>query len=82
MRGKGACMKEMFIRFLKDHHAMDEYETEILPYSLNDLKAQLLDGGAEFLLNDGAIFFWNQATTGVDWEVLNTKWTEQLKELS
>lgn len=69
-------MKDKFIRFLKDNHAFDEYKEEILPYSLDDLNAQLLDGGAEFLLNDGAIFFWRLASTSVNWEELSERWVE------
>ena len=71
-------MKNKFIRFLKDNHAFDEYKQEILPYTLEDLNAQLLDGGAEFLLNDGCIFFWGQACTGIDWKELSEKWTLSL----
>ena len=73
-------MKAKFIRFLKDNHAFDEYKEEILPYALGDLKAQFLDGGAEFLLNDGCIFFWGQACTGIDWKELSVKWAELLEK--
>lgn len=67
-------MKDKFIRFLKDAHAFDEYKKEILPYDLNDLRAQFDDGGAKFLLGDGCIFYWTLAKTDVDWEVLNDEW--------
>ena len=73
-------MKEKFINFLVSHHALDEYEQEILPYSFSDLKAQMEDGGHIFLLCDGCIFFWRQATTEVNWEQLNEKWQKCLKE--
>lgn len=51
-------MKAKFIRFLKDNHAFDEYKEEILPTTFGDLDAQFKDGGAEFVLEDGCIFFW------------------------
>lgn len=74
-------MQDSFIRFLKDNNAFAEFKKEILPYSLRDLLWQMNDGGAEFLLSDGCIFFWRQATTGVDWRVLDEKWKEQLKDI-
>lgn len=70
-------MKEKFIKFLKDNHAFDEYKKEILPYSLNDLNPQFLDGGAEFLLSDGCIFYWSLASTGVNWKELSEKWVDE-----
>ncbi|MDM5264774.1 hypothetical protein PF327_11265 [Sulfurovum sp. XTW-4] len=73
-------MKDKFIRFLKDNHAFDEYKEEILPYSLDDLNPQFKDGGAEFLLNDGCIFYWSLATTGVNWKELSEKWKELLEK--
>ena len=79
--GKSTSMKNKFIRFLKDNHAFDEYKQEILPYSLEDLNAQLKDGGAEFLLNDGCIFFWRLASTSINWEELSIKWVEMLERI-
>ena len=73
-------MKDKFIRFLKDNHAFNEFKTEILPYALKDFNSQFEDGGAEFLLGDGCIFFWRQATTGVYWEKLNGEWVKLLGE--
>ena len=78
--GNNIKIKDKFIRFLKDNHAFDEYKEEILPYTLDDLKAQFLDGGAEFLLNDGCIFHWRLASTSVNWEVLAKKWIELLEK--
>lgn len=69
-------MKNIFIRFLKDNHAFDAYKKEILPYKLDDLSAQLKDGGAEFLLQDGCIFFYKDAVTGINWKELSKKWEE------
>ncbi len=67
-------MKEKFIRFLKDNHAFDEFKREIRPYIFEDFNAQLLDGGAEFMLHDGCIFYHRVASTGVDWQALDVKW--------
>ena len=69
-------MKNKFIQFLKDHDALYSFELEILPYTLKDLSAQLKDGGAEFLLQDGCIFFWREASTPVDWKKLNDEWVK------
>ena len=69
-------MRDKFIRFLKDNHAFDEYKKEILPYKLDDLGAQLEDGGQCFLLQDGCIFFYKDAVTGINWKDLSRKWEE------
>ncbi len=73
-------MKSKFIRFMREHHALKEYLMEIVPYSLDDLNVQFNDGGAEFVLCDGAIFFWKDAKTDIDWSELNEKWVTLLKE--
>lgn len=67
-------IKDKFIRFLKDNHAFDEYKKEILPYRFDDLKESFTDGGHSFLLQDGSIFFYNHAVTGVNWKELGEKW--------
>jgi len=72
-------MKEKFIRFLKDHHAFDEFKIEIRPYTMQDLNAQLMDA-SEFVLQDGCIFYWLSANTDVDWEKLNKKWEKVCHE--
>lgn len=73
-------MKQKFIRFLKDNHALKEFLMEIVPDSLDDLNEQFIDGGAEFVLCDGAIFFYKDAKTNTEWEDLNKKWIEMMKE--
>ena len=72
-------MKQKFIRFLKDNRAFDEYKKEILPYSMSDLNAQFKDA-AEFVLEDGCIFFWKNSVTGIYWEGLNAQWLALIKE--
>jgi hypothetical protein len=67
-------MKDKFIRFLKENHAFDEYKKEISPLRIGDLDNELSDGGACFLLQDGCIFFYKDAVTGVDWKALSEKW--------
>jgi len=70
-------MKEKFISFMKKHRAFDEFKMEIRPYTMTDFNAQLLDGGAEFMLGDGNIFFWTSAKTDIDWEKLNRIWQKE-----
>ena len=72
-------MKEKFTKFMKKHHAWDEFKVEIRPYTISDLTAQF-EEAYEFLLCDGCIFFWRSAKTDIDWRVLNEKWEEHLKE--
>ena len=67
-------MKDKFITFMKSHHAFDEFKIDIFPYTMPDLDVQFKDGGAEFVLQDGAIFFWKDSKTGVDWEKLSKEW--------
>ncbi len=71
-------MKHKFINFLKSHHAFQEYITEIAPYTMKDLEVQLSDGGEEFLLQDGCIFFYKTAKTDIDWDKLNREWIDML----
>ena len=73
-------MKQKFIRFLKKKHAFEEFKKEISPRVMDDLSVQFTDGGAEFVLCDGAIFFWNLADTGIDWKKLNEEWLEMMRE--
>ena len=65
---------------MKDHHALQEFLMEIIPHSLDDLNVQFSDGGAEFVLCDGAIFFYKNAKTDIDWKQLNEEWLEVMKE--
>lgn len=67
-------MKNKFIRFLKDNRAFDEYKKEIIPFKLENINAEFVDGGACFLLQDGCIFFYKDAVTGVNWKELSQKW--------
>ena len=76
----GIDMKDKFIRFLKDRHCFDEYKEEILPFKLGDLTIEFESGGAEFLINDGAIFFWKHSMTDVDWKKLNDEWVGLVRE--
>ena len=73
-------MKHKFIKFLKENHAFQEYQEEIKPYTMKDLEVQLSDGGEQFLLQDGCIFFYNQATTFINWDDLSSKWVAMLEE--
>jgi len=73
-------MKQKFIRFLKTNHALKEFLMEIVPDSLDDLNTQFIDGGAEFVLCDGAIFFHKNAKTDINWAELNEKWIDAMKE--
>lgn len=73
-------MKDKFIRFMKDHHAFNEYKEEILPHLFSDLDTQFKDGGHIFVLEDGCIFFWRDAVTDIDWAKLNAEWLALLKE--
>ncbi len=73
-------MKQKFIKFLKDKHALKEFLIEIVPISLDDLNEQFSDGGAEFVLCDGAIFFYKNTRTKINWMQLNKEWLEVMKE--
>ena len=73
-------MKYKFIRFLKKNHAFEEFKEEISPDTMDDLNVQFTDGGAEFVLCDGALFFWNLADTGIDWGKLNEEWLKVMRE--
>ncbi len=73
-------MKQKFIKFLKENHAFQEYLEEIKPYTIKDLEVQLSDGGEQFLLQDGCIFFYHQATTSINWDDLSSKWMAMLEE--
>ncbi len=72
-------MKHKFIKFLKTNHALKEFLMEIVPNSLDDLNEQFIDGGAEFVLCDGAIFFHEDAKTDINWAELNEKWVEVMR---
>ncbi len=74
-----AQRKDLFISFMKQHHAFDEYKKEIHPHKFGDLDEQFKDG-AEFVLEDGCIFFWKDAVTDIYWEKLNAEWVALLKE--
>ncbi len=69
-------MKDKFIRFLKDHQAFDEYKEEIKPYTFEQVCNNFDDGGEEFMLQDGSMFFWKDAVTFVDWATLDKEWKE------
>lgn len=73
-------MKEKFIKFMKKNHAFQEFLEEIRPDTIDNLNTQFKDGGAEFVLCDGAIFFYKDAKTDIDWDILNRKWVEMMKE--
>ena len=59
-------MKHKFIQFLKEQHALQEFLMEIVPECMDDLDVQFSDGGAEFVLCDGAFFFYKNAKTTVE----------------
>ena len=80
MSKNNQTLREKFIRLLKDNHAFQEYLQEIKPWTMKNIEIQLSDGGEEFLLQDGCIFFYREATTFVNWDELNLKWVEMLEE--
>ena len=67
-------MRDRFIRFMKDNHAYEEFLEEIVPFKIEDLQLQFRDGGAEFVLQDGSLFWWKDSYTFTDWESLDAKW--------
>ena len=75
-------MKDKFIRFMKDNHALKEYE-EIIgeeinsPVSLDDL---MEDTSIEVLLENGWVFHHANHNKGIDWSDLHDKWIAILKE--
>lgn len=73
-------MKDKFIKFMKKNHAFQEFLEEIHSDTIDNLNTQFKDGGAEFVLCDGAIFFYKDAKTDIDWGRLNRKWVEMMKE--
>lgn len=63
-------LKAKFIAFMKEQQLMQEFEEDIKPCTMKDLNQQFKDGGAEFVLENGCIFFWE------DSEVGNARWYE------
>ncbi len=80
-------MKDKFIAFLKENHALQEYNREVIADSSFNQNIQSvlddIDNGKEDiegLLEDGYSFFYATAVTDVDWRFLHSKWIELLKE--
>ena len=73
-------MKQKFINFLKTRHALDEYERNIAPFELDDLNHEFEDGGAEFILDDGCVFFYKNADDDIDWQSLADEWRKMTGE--
>ena len=72
-------MVDKFIRFLKDNHAFDEYKREIAPHQFEGLWKDIREM-PEGVLADGYVFFYKDAKTLVDWEMIEQRWLEKLEE--
>lgn len=75
-------MKGKFLRFLRDHKALQEFTQELAAVYLtvNEIDAQFLDGGAKYILSNGCMFFWADAVTDIDWAKLDREWVEIEKQ--
>ena len=74
-------MKDEFIKFLKEHHALQEFKKDIYPTTMDDLDTQFKDGGARFVLEDGCLFWYKSAESDADYKTLNTEWVQFCNDL-
>ncbi|UFH59811.1 hypothetical protein [Sulfurovum mangrovi] len=76
-------MKAQFIRFLKDNHALQEFE-ELVSFCVQTDDLKTLDAVWDFvelkheILSDGHVIFWHNGLSEVDWEALDKKWRDHL----
>jgi len=73
-------MKAKFIKFMKQKRSFAEFKIDIFHTVMSDLDAQFKDGGAEFVLEDGCLFFYKDSQTGVNWKRLSEEWVEVVRE--
>jgi len=72
-------LKAKFIKFMKQKKAFAEFKIDIFPTVMSDLDTQFKDGGAEFVLEDGCLFFYKDSKIGVNWKRLNEEWVEVVR---
>ena len=77
-------MKDELIRFLKDNHAFNEFKIELKKATKGATLDSVMHGlksskSFDVALKDGVALDYNSEITDIDWEELNSKWTELLK---
>jgi len=79
-------MKDKFIRFLRDNHALNEFD-ELIQFcrDLEEIKSidqvwDLVELKHE-ILTDGHIIFWQNGLSYVDWERLDREWRNYLDSI-
>ena len=83
-------MEEPLIKFLKKHHAWDEFKEEIRTQNnlgdMNNIISQAVEYSndesvGDVILEDSNFFFYSRAVTDIDWHILSEKWKKNFNIL-